>query len=218
MRKEFDRTYSARLLFAILPDPDVATLLIRRASRLIPADKFDALKWGVHLRSTDGMKDPEDELGTFATWTLEGSPSCLSLIITRLRATYETFSHLMACIFGAARQADATTVEVWNLPPGFADDAYRLGGKPSERVELLDAVKWYGPERNEDVEWMYNERQVVCHDHHSFSKLSVRRYACDWTRVSMVSVESEPIDGSACHTTPMKHLLSVPHRLHCRPE
>ncbi|KAH8116316.1 hypothetical protein DFH11DRAFT_1579897 [Phellopilus nigrolimitatus] len=140
--------------FTFFPDEGVGAFLARRTVFFIPGQSYSMPeKWGVVLRAgPDDSNAPK----TFATWTLDVRPPPSTLIATRM------FPRIVACMLQAARESDMERVEVWNLPTELKVIAERLGGKTSERDEHLNAFKWYGPEKNEDLKWAFNEKFCWC--------------------------------------------------------
>jgi hypothetical protein len=154
MKKDIiDSTKSTgRTAFAFLPEEGVATFQIQRILLSPPVPQMH--QWGVLL------KDPSkgSDTPTYATWTIDKELLFLTLIITRLRATQTTFPHLLRKILETAKVHGMQRVEVWNLPPAFVADAGELGGKTAERDEHLPAFKWYGDEKDGEVDWLFNEK------------------------------------------------------------
>ena len=161
---------SIRATFSFLPTDGLALNHLKRtpcfnagSSSPIPT------KWGVALNFPVGLEDDnesDDKTSlVFATWAYEPQPfsATSTLIITRLRATKDTFLSLLSCVFQAAREHDMKVIKVWNLPKEFEDIAENKGlhGKTEERKEQLSCFKWYGPERNEEVHWAFNEKLVL---------------------------------------------------------
>lgn len=101
---------------------------------------------------------PEDPL-VFATWAAESSES-LTLVLTRLRATKEMFGGLLAQIMAFAERHGVDMIETWNLPENLSAVAKELGGHTFKRNNHLSAIKWYGPEAQNEVKWMFNEKSV----------------------------------------------------------
>jgi len=114
-------------------------------------------KWGVVLGDSS-LLVKEGDLRTFATWSVDKGPTSLSLIITCLRATQATFPHLLRKLLEVATQHDIQKVEVWNLPGELVEIAGQFGGKTEVRVENLSMFKWYGNEKAEEVDWLFNEK------------------------------------------------------------
>ena len=144
---------SNKILVSYLPDNGVANFLVRRTLYFLPGLTYKKpTKWGAVL---------QDHEATFTTWTLDVSPPPPTLIVTRLRATPETFPRLLAATLMAAKENNMKKIEIWNLPKELADLAQNLGGVTETRSEHLNAIKWYGPEKNEEVEWLNNEKYVI---------------------------------------------------------
>lgn len=144
-----------RVAFATLPKLGVAHLMALR-TEIFHSDQSYSLptKWGVEIFSEAGLDTPP----SFATWALDVRPPPITLIATRVRATKETFPLILSSMVAAARESDAERVELWNLPKELEELSHSLGGKVEKRDEHLSAFKWYGPEKNEDVNWCYNEK------------------------------------------------------------
>lgn len=156
MRVDMTKTTSNKVLFTILPDSGVAFYLIGRATHYLSASSYEVpSKWGVCIYPSE---EPDDSIPTFATWTVDVRVPPNTLIVTRLRATEKTFPQLLSCILFAARESDKDHVEVWNLPQHFESIAHDLGGRKETREEHLNQFKWYGTEKNEDVDWLFNEK------------------------------------------------------------
>lgn len=143
---------TGRTSFAFLPTDGVGTFQIHRSNFTAP--NIPAInKWGIFLE--DNL---EDKARTFATWAVEWQTLPTTLIITRLRASTKRFPALMEYILDAAKEYGAQKVEVWNIPYDLENVAIGLGGRTSERKEHLPAFKWYGSDKNEEVEWLFNEK------------------------------------------------------------
>lgn len=134
---------TGRTSFAFLPWDGVGVAQIHRVLLGPPIPPID--RWGVALKG-----DP----GTFAVWTVDN----VTLLIIRIRATRGTFPELLRKVFGVAREYGMQTVEVWNLPEELVEIAGRLGGKTGKRDEHLPAFQWYGDEKVEEIEWIFNEK------------------------------------------------------------
>ncbi|EJD07437.1 uncharacterized protein FOMMEDRAFT_71777 [Fomitiporia mediterranea MF3/22] len=144
-----------RVTFGFLPNEGVAMFMIFRTEFFAPGQPYAIPdKWGVELPP----KDSSEESLCFATWSLDVRPPPPTLIVTRIRATKETFPTILSCLFSAARESDMKRVEIWNLPSDLEEVAEQSGGRKEERDEHLNAFKWYGPEKNEDLKWVYNEK------------------------------------------------------------
>ncbi|TDL23748.1 hypothetical protein BD410DRAFT_148606 [Rickenella mellea] len=158
MQLDMTSSTSSKNLFTLLPHEGVGAFLIRRATFYLTGQPYKLpSKWGVCL-STPGASD----MPQFTTWTLDVGSTPTTLIFTRLRATPTSFLLFLDAIFEAARECGAERVEVWNLPKELEEYAHSQGGKTAIRDEHLNAFKWYGPERDEDIEWLFNEKFCWC--------------------------------------------------------
>ncbi|OAX35442.1 hypothetical protein K503DRAFT_773464 [Rhizopogon vinicolor AM-OR11-026] len=122
--------------------------------RLTYASNFSMAEgfWGVQSSS-----DPD----TYASWSFYVRPPPAVLIVTRLCASEETFSGLIAKIKQAARRCGVGKVEIWNLRAGLRNIAEKTGGHTSVRNKLLPQIAWYGPGATGNVEWVYNEKSAL---------------------------------------------------------
>lgn len=139
-----------RTVCAFLPDNGVAQFNIQRlmtfGAGLQPV--YPPEPWGVQLIG-------EEQL-TFATWTFE--PGTKVMVITRLRVSPVAFPKLLEAVSSKARELGFETVEAWNLPHELKEGAKST--RTFERDEHLPAVKWYGGEPDDSVEWIFNEKYV----------------------------------------------------------
>ncbi|THH08245.1 hypothetical protein EW145_g2828 [Phellinidium pouzarii] len=161
MKADLASTDTPRTVFTFLPDAGVSAYLVRRTIFFISGHSLYELptKWGITLQS---IQKDEHSVTTSATWTLDVRPPPPTLIVTRLRTTKESFPQLVFCMLSAARESQMERVEVWNLPMELQEIASSLGGKTLVRDEHLNAFKWYGPEKSEDLEWAFNEKFAWC--------------------------------------------------------
>jgi hypothetical protein len=108
--------------------------------------------WGVALSEDDT---------TFATWTVDTlvNPAAPPLVITRLRATKETFPTLLIHIKQFASRSGFNVVETWNLPAELVDVC---DGVTKERNEHLPGFMWYGEGSGSEVKWIFNEKFAFC--------------------------------------------------------
>jgi len=139
---------SPRARFTFLPNQGVAAFLIRRSAFFLAYSKQFPKYWGISI--------PHKESSVYATWTLDTDP--LQLVVTRLRATPESFPILVRGLAAAACDHGANTTEVWNLDVGLVGVAASLGGKTGPRKDHLPCMAWYGPEDPGQVEWLFNEK------------------------------------------------------------
>ncbi|KAH7927868.1 hypothetical protein BV22DRAFT_245973 [Leucogyrophana mollusca] len=105
--------------------------------------------------------DTTDDI-TFATWSVDMRPLPPTLIVTRIRATEQTFPGLLGRIQEAAKRSAIGKVEIWSLPAHLNKVAAELQGKAVQRVEGLPAIRWYGKEPTETVVWAFNEKFCWC--------------------------------------------------------
>ncbi|KAF5352965.1 hypothetical protein D9758_007932 [Tetrapyrgos nigripes] len=131
-------------------------------------------RWGISY-STD------NDILAFASWFFElKSSSPRALNITRLRFPSDAdedkansftetqrsqiLEDIFTRIFTVAKEHRIEKVEIWDVPEEILSLGILQGwgGQVVEREKHLSAFKWYGEERNEDVEWMNNERFAWC--------------------------------------------------------
>jgi len=61
-----------------------------------------------------------------------------------------------------AAQYDIPTVVVCNLPVELVEVAGQLGGKTEKSFQNLPGFKWYGDEKSEEVDWLFNKKFSWC--------------------------------------------------------
>lgn len=99
--------------------------------------------WGVAL---------DDE--TFATWTVDLDVPEPALLLTRIRATEETFPELFSHIQAFASKFDKLKIiEGWNVPKRL-----QAGAMTKERDDHLPSVIWYGDDTGLGMTWVWNEK------------------------------------------------------------
>ncbi|CAE6502129.1 unnamed protein product [Rhizoctonia solani] len=108
--------------------------------------------WGVKI---SGRND-------FMTWVPFSVPR-LQLVVTRLRATVDSFPVLLSAALRVAQEANYGGVEIFNVPEHLREVARVTGGETTERETCLSAFKWYGQQPNSktvsaDVFWALDER------------------------------------------------------------
>lgn len=99
---------------------------------------------------------------TVVAWTLSGAKGFRGpkgLLVTRLRAASEEGGRtaLLGVIAVAAKHG-LKEVEIWNVPEGLKGVATELGFEHKQRTSNLPSVKWYGPEKPDEVVWLDNQR------------------------------------------------------------
>ncbi|KAG8685154.1 hypothetical protein FRC11_011033 [Ceratobasidium sp. 423] len=122
-------------------------------SKLTPSGSSNA-SWGARVPDSSN----------FMTWVLFGEPG-LKLIITRLRATADSFPVLLNAALRVAQDAQCQAIEIWNLPEHLTQVARVIGGVMAEQQDYLPSFKWYGqqPEvAGADVVWALEERYSWC--------------------------------------------------------
>ncbi|KAI0072073.1 hypothetical protein K474DRAFT_1711926 [Panus rudis PR-1116 ss-1] len=165
MKKEAARFMSSTATrpaaFALLPTQGVAAFNFHRQMSFTPDGKIQlpAETWGIQLITPDA--NPH-EPNVFATWTIERQDQPQNFVVTRLRATPETFPTLLGKIFEVAKKEGVDQVDIWNLPKDLEAVARGLGGVTSDRSLHLPSFKWYGPESEEQVDWLFNEKYLWC--------------------------------------------------------
>jgi len=135
-------------LATCLPSNGVCAFQIPRATYIWNFSMAGGF-WGVQSSS-----DPD----TYASWSVDVQPPPPTLIVTRLRATEESFPELIGKIRQAAGRSGIKKVEIWNLRAGLRAVAEKTGGKTFTRTDGLPQFVWYGPEATGNVEWAYNEK------------------------------------------------------------
>lgn len=195
------RPSTSRTCFTFLPNQGVAKFLIHRTMSfnkdLTPVLPLQT--WGIlrlpHANAglEDVLGDDERQGSTFATWSLDPTSASGTLIVTRLRATTDTFPELFGRLTEFSREQKIERIEIWALPETLQGIASNLGGVTEQRQEHLSAFKWYGKEP-EELEWIFNEKSVV-----PFAIILTRPVMdCGWTDVYFTdSVGAEPFTVSS---------------------
>lgn len=152
---------SPRTRFTCLPNNGVASYFIHRTLAEAPLHPKHTLEhWGVAVRSEGHEKSPS----AYATWTLDmylSKPP--SILVTRLRASPDSLPTLLKGLFRVAGQIGADSIEVWNLDTNLVNVAESMGGHTAARDDNFPAVVWYGPEKPNEIEWVFNEKYVSFH-------------------------------------------------------
>ncbi|OSD08107.1 hypothetical protein PYCCODRAFT_386283 [Trametes coccinea BRFM310] len=162
---------TSRTLFSFLPDGGVGAFVMRRVMDFAPGLRpvRPTVQWGLALLP-QGARDLQDALRRrpdagplpFVTWTLDIRTSPRTLVVARLRADERTFPVLLERLLAAAREARVEKVEFWYLRPELRAVAEARGWATKERAEHLSAVRWYGEEKDDELEWVYNEKFCWC--------------------------------------------------------
>lgn len=147
-------TRAGGIACSFLPDKGLGRFTIDRNMRF-----KDGLTSFLPLEASGVQLDRNSPDGPliFATWTLESAYS-KTLVLTRLRATKETFGGLLAQIMAFARRHGLETIETWNLSEDLSQVAKELGGRTFERDQHLSSIKWYGQEAEHEIQWLFNEK------------------------------------------------------------
>ncbi|KAH7335646.1 hypothetical protein B0J17DRAFT_769482 [Rhizoctonia solani] len=100
------------------------------------------------------------------TWVFYGT-SDLQLVISRLRATVESFPVLLNAALQAAKDTKCDSIVVWNIPEHLKEVTRATGGETTEREDDLSAFKWYDQRAgmkvdNVDVVWALDEKYSWC--------------------------------------------------------
>ena len=159
--------------FTFLPDKGVGAFNISRTMQFKPdLQPFMPLsRWGVAILPppTSSLADAIATLcggsnpGTvttlpFISWTFDTGRKVKTLVVTRARADERTFPILLEEMKRLAREEKVERIDFWYLDPQLRGIAEAKGWKTADRADHLSAVKWYGVEREEELEWVYNEK------------------------------------------------------------
>ncbi|RDX54608.1 hypothetical protein OH76DRAFT_1397971 [Lentinus brumalis] len=157
-----------RTQFTFLPDRGVGMFVVRRTMDFTPdlQPVLPSKQWGAVILPggaqsfTDALAQPTPL--SFVTWTLDLKTSPRTLVVSRLRADESTLPALLDELLLAAREEQVEKVEFWYMRPELRALAESKGWKTEERVEHLSAMKWYGDEQQDELEWVYNEKFCWC--------------------------------------------------------
>ncbi|KAG8720280.1 hypothetical protein FRC11_003200 [Ceratobasidium sp. 423] len=144
-RKDPTKTYFAFVPTAPLNDYSVTISKFFLGGLSVPS-------WGVKIL---GGND-------FMTWVPFSQPR-LQLVVTRLRATVDSFPVLLNAALQVAQEAKYEGIEIFNVPEHLREIARVTGGETTERLNCLSAFKWYGQQPNSktvsaEVFWALDER------------------------------------------------------------
>ncbi|KAJ1300329.1 hypothetical protein OPQ81_005150 [Rhizoctonia solani] len=150
-----------------------------------PLNAYSVTLGKLFLKHVDGPSNPSwgakiPGTSNFMTWTYFGLPN-LELIVTRLRATADSFPLLLHAALRAARDAKCASVAVWNVPEHLNGIARETDGETAERDDDLSAFKWYGQEPdlktdNAGIVWALDERWELL-SHPCFMTYTPSRYS-----------------------------------------
>lgn len=144
---------TGKALFAYLPHEGTGAFLHQKNALAVKSVRPSVQTFGVVSRRNAKV---------FATWALDiRPPPPPTLILTRIRATPETFEGVLEKVLEAAKKYGMKEVEVWNLDKSLKEMATTLGGETKSLREHLASFKWYGEEAEEDVVWLFNEKWVA---------------------------------------------------------
>ncbi|KAI0711178.1 hypothetical protein C8T65DRAFT_739572 [Cerioporus squamosus] len=153
-----------RTQFTFLPDKGVGLFVVRRTMDFTPdlQPVLPSEQWGAAILP-DGAQTLTDALAqpsplSFVTWTLDLKTSPRTLVVSRLRADEDTLPVSLDELLAAGRDEKVEKMEFWYMRPELRALAESKGWQTAEREEHLSAVKWYGNERDDELEWVYNEK------------------------------------------------------------
>ena len=163
-------TRPRRTQATFLPNGGVGAFVVRRTMDFTPEPDLrpvlPSAQWGAVILP-DGAQSLADAVArqssdpvSFVTWTLDLRTSPRTLVVARLRADEDTLPVLLDELLAVAREEKVDKVEFWYMRPELRALAESKGWKTEERTEHLPAVKWYGPEKEEELDWVYNEKYV----------------------------------------------------------
>jgi hypothetical protein len=159
MKKDLEdagRSHSDHAIIAFLPTRGVAATQALRTMDPTTGE-LPFTKWGVRLEEQGKLST------TWATWGFELKGNPPSLVVTRMRAPdVPSFECLVQQLLRAAAEADVTQVEVWNLASEFRGAVVAVGGRTYERDDHLPSIKFYGGVDAEHVQFVFNEKWVLC--------------------------------------------------------
>ncbi|CCO31242.1 hypothetical protein BN14_05280 [Rhizoctonia solani AG-1 IB] len=138
--------------FAFVPAAPLNEFSVILGKIVMEARGATELSWGARIPGTNN----------FMTWVFYGIEN-IQLIVTRLRATAESFPLLLGAALQTARDTKCENVEIWNVPDELKTIAAETGGETTERMDELAGFKWYGQESNSQIDntevvWALEER------------------------------------------------------------
>ncbi|GAB1527415.1 hypothetical protein RhiTH_010590 [Rhizoctonia solani] len=148
-KKDPTKTYFA---FTTTSSLNAVSATISKLSPGCPSNS----SWGAKIPGTSD----------FMTWAFFRRPG-LTLAITRLRASTDSFPVLLDAALRTAQETKSEYIEIWNVPEHLKEMALATGGETIERPDNRSAFKWYGQPSeakldNTDVVWALDERYGWC--------------------------------------------------------
>jgi hypothetical protein len=145
---------TGKVIFTFLPNGGVGGCSIQRTMTFTPnlepvLDKTHGL-----MRRSGSADSDKSDVVSFVTWAHE--PATTTMVLTRIRVSSQDFPQVLQELKEVAKAAGKDTIEAWNVP----DHLNGNGGQVVIRDEHLPAVKWYGPEEQEQPLWLFNEKYV----------------------------------------------------------
>ncbi|TBU41719.1 hypothetical protein BD309DRAFT_964638 [Dichomitus squalens] len=157
-----------RTRFTFLPNKGVGAFAIIRCMTLTPdlQPSLPSSQWAsvIFPPSTSDLAHAlaTESVLPFISWTFDSVRDARIVVVTRLRADEHTFPILLEEIKAVARQEKAAKIEFWYLQPELRVIAEGKGWRTTGREEHLSAVKWYGDEEEDELDWVYNEKFCWC--------------------------------------------------------
>lgn len=158
---------SSHVVFTFLPNEGVGAFNIQRTMTFTTdmRPRLPTSIWGTILLPSNSVNvtdvSSESEEHVFATWTLDVQTSPRAMVVTRFCADPATLPALLDALVEAAQTENIDTIEFWGLPEKLKHAAEDNGWTSIDRPEHLSAFKWYGPEREDNVIWSFNEKSAI---------------------------------------------------------
>ncbi|KAF8672132.1 hypothetical protein RHS04_07867 [Rhizoctonia solani] len=149
---ELQKKNPKKTFFAFVPTSPLNTYFLTMSKLAMGGLSNNA--WGAQI---PGSKD-------FMTWVIFNQPT-LKVVITRIRASPESFPVLLDAALRVAQDAKCEGIEIGNIPAHLKEIAKASGGVTTRWDDHLPAFKWYG-EGSEaagaDAVWAMEERYSWC--------------------------------------------------------
>ncbi|KAH9919959.1 uncharacterized protein BXZ73DRAFT_104779 [Epithele typhae] len=161
-----------RVRLAFLPDAGVGAFVMSRLMdfdmRLRPT--MNLRLWGAAVVPAGqafadvlaAAGEGREEEVRFVSWTYELRTEPKTVVVARLRADERTFPKMVGELVRAAEEHGCTKIEFWSMPDNLRGLAEKMGFATKERTDHLSAIKWYGDEGEEELDWLYNEKYCWC--------------------------------------------------------